>query len=254
MTENAKKIIYTIISAAFWIALWFVAAAIVAKEVILPSPVVVFQKIGELAATGGFWLTIGRSLLRVTLGVVGAAALGLLAADAAHKFAAVRAILRPLNEVVKATPIVSFIFIAYIAFNKTITVLPVFIAALIVFPVIYGQVLAALDGVGRELFEVAEVFDYSKDEKLKSIWLPTILPVFSASFATSIGLGWKAGIAAEALAASSALVGIGTEISNAKTFIETVDQFAWTTVIIILSVIIELLFKFAINKIKKKYE
>lgn len=254
MKENTKKIIYAVLSAAFWTALWFLSAAIVAKEIILPSPVAVFRRIGELALTGKFWSSIGASILRVTAGVVGAAALGLLAAAAAHKFSPIKAILAPLNEIVKATPVVSFIFLAYIAFNKTITLLPVFIAALIVFPVIYGQVLAALDKMNRELFEVAEVFDYSKSEKMKSIWLPTILPVFSASFRTSIGLGWKAGIAAEALAASPNLLGIGTEISTAKTFIETTDQFAWTTVIIILSVLIELIFNFSINKTSKKYE
>ena len=82
--------------------------------------------------------------------------------------------------------------------------------------------------------------------------IPSVSRAFITSSYTSLGLGWKAGIAAEALAASPSLVSIGTELSQAKTFIETVDQFAWTVAIVAISIIIGTVFTALAEFFKKK--
>lgn len=247
-----RKAVVTIAIAAFWLLVWILIASLASNELIFPSPLLVFEKLIELAATSDFWEAVGASLLRVIGGVTFAALLAVIAAALAARFGMVRKFLFPLNEIVKATPIVSFIFIAYIVFNKSIGLLPVFIVMLIVFPIIYGALLNAFDNVDRVLIEVADVFGATGREKLRYLWLPTAFSAFTSSASTSIGLGWKAGIAAEALASAPALISIGTQIATSKTYIETIEQFAWTVAIIILSVLIELIFSFAMNKIKAK--
>ena len=57
------------------------------------------------------------------------------------------------------------------------------------------------------------------------------------SLTTSVGFAWKAGIAAEVL--TSAKNSIGKEIFEAKQYMETVNLFAWTLVVIVLSLLIE---------------
>ena len=66
------------------------------------------------------------------------------------------------------------------------------------------------------------------------------MPFFMAAAKAGMGLAWKAGIAAEVLASPS--LGIGTELYNAKIYLETADLFAWTAVIIAISVALERLF------------
>jgi len=247
-----KKAAGYILSGVFWLLVWLLLASIAANEIILPSPDLVFKRLFEMSKTREFWETVGTSFERVISGVFIAIIIAILAAVGAAKFKFINVLLYPFNEVIKATPIVSFIFLAYIIFQKDIDLLPVFIVFLMVFPVVYSSMLSAIKNVDRELIEVASVFGCTWFEKIRFIWLPTVLNAFITSASTSLGLGWKAGIAAEALAASPALVSIGTELSNAKIFIETVDQFAWTVAIILISMLVGLVFSAVMNKVKEK--
>jgi NitT/TauT family transport system permease protein len=251
-----KKAVGYSLSGLFWLGLWLLIASIVNKEVILPAPDIVFKRLFEFAFSPEtkkeFWDTVLNSLLRVTVGVFSGIILATVAATLTSKFKVLHYLFSPFNEVVKATPIVSFIFIAYIIFQKSIWWLPVFIVTLLVFPVVYSALTNAIENVDRELLEVSEVFGCTRLEKLRYLWVPSVSGAFITSSYTALGLGWKAGIAAEALASSPSLVSIGTEISEAKTFIETVDQFAWTVAIIIISIIIGILFQALAELFKKK--
>ena len=237
---------------AIWFALWAIPSYLTNNELILPTPTDVFSRLGELLVTLDFWGSMLKSLLRVLGGVVSATILAVIAGALGARFKFVRTLLYPFNEVVKATPIVSFIFLAYIVFGKSIGLLPVFIVMLIVFPVVYGAILSALMNVDRELLEVSDVFGCTRWERLRYLWIPTAMNSFVTSFSTALGLGWKSGIAAEALVATPALGGIGSDIAQAKTYIETVDQFAYTLAIIVISIAIGLLFSSGMKRLKEK--
>ncbi|MBQ5833309.1 MAG: ABC transporter permease subunit, partial [Clostridia bacterium] len=68
--------------------------------------------------------------------------------------------------------------------------------------------------------------------------LPSVRPYFISSVRMSIGLAWKAGIAAEIITMPKN--SIGTMIGEAKQYIETSVMFAWTLTVIVLSLLIEL--------------
>ncbi len=59
-------------------------------------------------------------------------------------------------------------------------------------------------------------------------------------------MAWKAGIAAEVLL--QPMISIGKMISDSKILLETTDLFAWTVVVVILSVIIEKTMVFVLKK------
>ena len=77
------------------------------------------------------------------------------------------------------------------------------------------------------------------------------MPFFMAACTTGMGLAWKAGIAAEVLAASR--FSIGGQIYNAKIYIETADLFAWTAVVILMSVILEKLMVLIMRSVSRRY-
>ena len=64
-----------------------------------------------------------------------------------------------------------------------------------------------------------------------------MIPYVLSSGKAALGLAWKAGVAAEVLALPK--VSIGKMISDAKLYLETVDLYAWTLAIILLSVFLE---------------
>ncbi len=252
MKKIAKRAGLWAAVALIWLALWTIPSYLVGDALILPTPPEVIKRFGELLTMPSFWASMLTSLARVLGGAVGATALAVACAALGARFRFVRTLLYPFNEVVKATPIVSFIFLAYIIFGRNIGILPVFITMLIVFPVVYVALLDALMNVDRTLVEVSEVFGCSRGEKLRYLWIPTALNSFVTAASTALGLGWKSGIAAEALVNTPTLQGIGSDIAQAKTYIETVDQFAYTLAIIAVSIVIGLVFSLGMKKLKEK--
>lgn len=221
--------------AGFWILLWFVISLIVGLKVIFPSPIDTIVRFFELFGEGSFYSIVFGSILRVIIGTLIAFALGILLAALSSAFKPIKKILSPILIVIKTTPVVSFIIVAFLWIGNAL--LPSFISILMVFPIVYTNVLEGIESVPSEEHDLAKVFNFSFFTKVKSIYYPNVKGMFLAAAKTSIGLAWKAGIAAEVLVCTQNSIGL--EIYNAKTYLETVDLFAWTLVVILLSILIE---------------
>jgi NitT/TauT family transport system permease protein len=63
-------------------------------------------------------------------------------------------------------------------------------------------------------------------------------------------MGWKAGVAAEVLAVTPQ--SIGKQLYNSKLYLETSELFAWTAVVILLSLAIEKLTAYLIQRLQKR--
>ena len=75
------------------------------------------------------------------------------------------------------------------------------------------------------------------------------MPYFRAACGVSLGMCWKAGIAAEIIGIPKG--SIGEHLYNAKVYLNTPELFAWTVVIIFVSILFEKLFLFAIDMVNK---
>ena len=64
-----------------------------------------------------------------------------------------------------------------------------------------------------------------------------MLPYFRAACINALGLGWKAGIAAEVLTVPKH--SIGRMISEGKLYMMTEDMFAWTLTVVVLSLLLQ---------------
>ena len=234
-----RKLIKWVSIALFWLALWWLAATYgVKQELLLPSPIRVLTRLGELAAERAFWIATLTSLCRIFGGILIATALGVLCGILTAHFRFLRELLSPILAIVKATPVASFIILALVWISRG--KLPVFIAALMVLPIIWTNVEQGIRQIDPQLTEMAKVFRFSPTKRLLHITLPSVLPYFAAACKTSLGLAWKAGIAAEVL--STPQNSIGKELFESKTFMETTDLFAWTVTVILLSIGMEKLF------------
>ena len=64
-----------------------------------------------------------------------------------------------------------------------------------------------------------------------------MLPYFSAACRSALGLAWKAGVAAEVICTPK--YSIGLNLNNAKVYLESEELYAWTIVVVLMSVLIE---------------
>jgi NitT/TauT family transport system permease protein len=65
-------------------------------------------------------------------------------------------------------------------------------------------------------------------------------PYLLSACGVSLGISWKAGIAAEIIGIPSG--SIGQMFYNAKIYFNTVDLFAWTVIVVLVSVLFEKFF------------
>lgn len=239
-----KKILKTLLIILFWGLVWQALSMIVGNPLLLPSPLTTLGRLFDLAGTLGFYETILRSLFRILIGTTAAVILGVILAMASAKFRFFHDFIAPVMTVIKAVPVVSFILLLLLWLGRSI--LPSIISALIVLPIVWSNVETGILQTDKSLIELAKVYKMSLWKRIWHIYAPSVLPYFISSLSSSLGLAWKAGIAAEVLALPA--IAIGKQIYESKLYIETTDLFAWTLTVIIISLIIEKLIVFGIKK------
>ena len=230
-------------AAALWLLAWQGASMALAsttggRMLLLSSPVQALGRLIALAGTGEFWQAVAFSSARILGGFLAACLLAAVLAALAHRFRWVRDLLSPLVAVVKAVPVVSFIILARIFFSSEN--LSLLISALMVFPPVYLNLLEGIGAADRQLLEMAGVFRVPLRRQLRGIYLPAVLPYFRSAVSLGLGLCWKSGAAAEVIGLPAGSV--GEALYTAKVYFETGDLFAWTAVIVAMSVLFERLF------------
>lgn len=243
-TSNNKKILPAILSALFWVAVWQALAMLIGEELFLASPAKVLTTLGGLMVTSQFYATVGFSLLRISVGFLLGAVLGSCLAVLAYKVKFCETLFRPLMGAVKAAPVASFVVLALLLVGSAN--LSALIALLMVTPVFYSNVLAGLGSVLPERFDAAAVFGMIPTDRFRFIYLPYVTPFVKSACEVGIGIAWKAGVSAEVIGIVSG--SIGGKIYDAKISLDTSELLAYTLVVILISLLLEKLAKWLIDK------
>ena len=144
-------------------------------------------------------------------------------------------LLSPLLAAIKATPVASFIIVALIwVSSKNLSVL---ISFLMVFPVLYLCIRDAVRQLSGELSEMAQLFRVPLGKRIRYLYIPEILPRFRAAASAALGLCWKAGVAAEVIGIPDG--SLGERLYEAKIYLNMPELFAWTVVIVAVSIVME---------------
>ena len=237
----------------FWLVVWQVAAVALHAAyphgaLLLPSPVSSLARLISLAGTAVFWCAIGTSSMHILGGFLLSCALAVVLAALSARFSRVKELLAPLVAAVKTVPVASFIILALIWLSSR--TLPLFIAALMVFPPVYLNVLEGIRRTDASLLEMARVFRVPFSRTLRGVYLPQVLPYFRSAVSAALGLCWKAGAAAEVIGLPAGT--IGERLYTAKVYFETGDLFAWTAVIVAVSALFERLFLRAVDALAER--
>jgi NitT/TauT family transport system permease protein len=224
-----------IFAICFWLLLWQGMSWRDSKELILASPAASLSALFELSKDLDFWLTILFSSLRIVIGFVLAMTVGTVLAIGSHQSKLIKELTSPVMKIIKAMPVASFIILALMWINvKNLSVL---ISFMMVVPMIYANVAHGLKSTDEKLLQMAKVFQLSRFRKVTAIYVPAVTPYFISAVSVGLGFCWKAGIAAEVIGRPTG--SIGERLYEAKLYWMTKELFAWTIVIIIISVLFE---------------
>ena len=230
-----KRITRKIAAGAVWLLVWQLCWLAVGQDVLLPSPAGVARRLGQLVCTLPFWQQVGLSLLRILKGYLLALALGAALGALTARSRLADCLLSPALRTVRAIPVASFIILLFVLMSKEH--IPTVTSFLMVLPVVWANVDQGVRETDPALLEMARVFRLPPGRVFRHIRLPAVMPFFLAAARTGMGLAWKAGVAAEVLAAPR--LGIGRALYEAKVYLESEELFAWTAVIVAISVLLE---------------
>ena len=115
-----------------------------------------------------------------------------------------------------------------------------FLAGLLTGSLAFWKPLAGLSHADPGLLEMARVFRIPVWRQALSIYRISLYPYLESALKTSLGMGFKSGIAAEVIGVPGGSIGEG--LYMAKIYLSTADLFAWTLMIIAVSSVFEKLF------------
>ena len=246
--KQTKKSRLWLAAVVFWLVVWQGAAMAIGQEVFLVSPLQAFGTLVQLLPQAEFWQRVAFSAGHILLGFVLGGVCSVLLAVAAERWLWVDAMLAPVMQLIKATPVASFIILALVwVSGKSLSIL---ISFLMVLPVLYGAVRTGLESADPQLLEMARVFRVPLGRRLRGIYLPQVMPYFRTAVSLGLGLCWKAGAAAEIIGLPAG--SMGERLYTAKVYFQTADLFAWTVTIVAVSVAFERLFLALVDRLMGK--
>ncbi len=233
--NRLKSLVIKLSVLCFWILVWEALSRIINQELFLPSPKSVFLTTYELSKSSKFWISIANSFKRIILGFVLGLAAGSILAILSYKNRIIYELVSPLLKVIKATPVASFIILALVWISPDN--LSVLIAFFMVLPVSFSNILYGLESTDEKLLEMAKVFHIGRWDRIKAIYFPAVMPFVVSAISIGLGFSFKSGIAAEVI--GKPRNSIGLNLYEAKLYFMIKELFAWTIVIILLSVLFE---------------
>ena len=229
---------------------WQCASWFVDSELLLVSPFGVIKRLATLVVEEDFWSVIWFTLKRIGIGFFFGLFVGVLFALLAGRYRVVETMLWPYMITIKSVPVASFVVIAIIWFKASN--LSALISFLMVMPIVYTNLLDGIKSVDKKMIEMADVFKMPFSRRMKYIWMPSVKPFLVSAVRISVGLAWKSGVAAELIGYPEGSV--GETLYYSKLYLNTVDLFAWTVVIVVLALSFEKTLVFVLKKSLKGVE
>lgn len=218
-----------------WFLVWAIVSRIIQNKILLAGPIETLQALCKLVSTGSFWNACLGTILRIAFGYLTGMLLGILLATFSAGKSWIEEILEPMITLMKAVPVASVVVIFLIWWGSGN--LAIAISFFMAFPNFYLNTLEGIRSTDKKLLEMAKIFMMPARNQFFYIYRPTLRPFWDSAIKLSVGMSWKAGVAAEVIGLPERA--IGEQLYMSKIYLETDKVFAWTLVIILLSQLFE---------------
>jgi NitT/TauT family transport system permease protein len=228
--------VFSLLSFAIIIALWWLLAETRYKQTgIIPTPIDTLRIIGEEMRKDSFSKAILSTLERSFISFFISFAVASVLATLAHFKRFIGNMLNPFIVLCRSMPTMALVLILLLAVGSDM--LPTVVAFLVVFPLCYENMRAAINETDKRLITMAKVFQIPKWRQVTGIYVPAMLPFIFSSIIAGFGLNIKVVISAEVMGLPS--MSIGHLILSARQGFNFGVSFAWLVIAVILSIICE---------------
>ena len=240
-----KGIVRKSLFVLLWLAIWQVASILIHNDILLAGPYEALLALFRLGKTPDFWLSVLYTVLKISLGFGIGTLSGIVLASVSYRFKIFREFISLPVLVIKSVPVASFVILVLIWAGAPS--LSIVISALVVFPMIYLNVLSGLDSTNRKMIEMSSLFSFRFTDKARHIYLPSVAPHLKSAISVSAGMAFKSGIAAEVI--GRPLRSIGSGLYSSKVILATDELFAWTFCAVILAFLFEKVISYFLRRL-----
>lgn len=220
------------------LAVWSACSLLLFTPYVLPAPWAVAAEMWHLAADGTAFVQFGSSIVKIALGfaigtVVGVP-LGLLMGRVRFWKYFFQQPLLVLGNV----PGLAFAVFALILFGIG-AIGPIVVVAFVALPYVALNVAQGVEEVDRKLVDMSLVYQQSRGEIVKSVYLPSVMPFLFAALRYGFAMAWKVEALTEVFGGRS---GIGFMIRQSYQEFSVAGVLAWTGFFVIFILLIERVF------------
>ncbi|MDO4788670.1 MAG: ABC transporter permease subunit [Johnsonella sp.] len=233
--KEKNKQIVTLAAVLFALLFWQLAAKRLDQSLLIPEPEEVLLRLWQIIKNKELFFAAGNSLGAISGGFFAALLLAVCLAALSAWREEIEIFLAPYMLAIKTVPVASFIIIALIWLSAKN--LSSFISFLMVLPIIYTNVLEGIKNTDRQKLFMCEIFRVSSFKKLLYVYLPGLRTYLYSALSVSVGIAWKAGVAAEVIGIPEG--SMGRRLYDAKIYLDTPSLLAWTLGIILISLLFE---------------
>lgn len=216
---------------------WQIAYVCIKNDYILPG---VGQTLGQFFALfgqGNFYVALGNTVARTLISFAISFALAALFAALSSVCAPFKAMSACIISVVRTLPTMAITLMLLIWTSPRVA--PAIVTALVLFPMLYAQFIAAIEGVDVNLLEMAKVYKISRRDKLLKIIAPAVAPEVISQMGAGLSMGLKVMVSAEVL--SYTLNSFGGMMQQARLYSQMPLFAALTLMCILVGLVLELL-------------
>ncbi len=243
-----RNSVITTITVVLLLIIWQVASVVMDIQIILPRPLSVAGEFLSFFTDSNSWLAIAATIIRALRSFLLICLAGIILGLAGGQSSIIHAAMRPFLTVIKATPVLAIILLAFIWF-KTGTV-PVFSAFLMGFPVLYQNMIIGMEKRDEGLMAMGRSYGLNSRQILFNITIPSMLPFILAGAKAALGMTWKVVIAAEVLTVPRQ--GVGSSMQFAQINLDTAKVMGWTIVAILLNACGDLIFDALVSGMRRR--
>jgi NitT/TauT family transport system permease protein len=232
--RTRSKVSYSLLGALSFVAVWAYFSTVL-EPFILPSPLAVARRMGELIASGEVFTNFASSFLKTMVGWALALLLGIPIGMLMGRYRYARAFFHDFVYLFANVPLLVYAVIAIVVFGISPWG-PAFVVMLEAFTGIAINVAAGVESVDRGLLAMSRSFRRSSRKTARNIVVPSVVPFLFASGRVSFANSWKLAALAETF---GGYLGVGYQLEKAFQVYSVESLLAWMFFFVVFVVMVE---------------
>ena len=239
------NILFTFLGILTILVVWMVASLAIKQDVILPSIGIAFKKLIDILGSAYTYKILGFTCLRLAICLIASLFIAIVLASLSTRFVRFSYYIRPLISLLRTIPVVAIIIVLLVFIGNQRA--SIFITGLVMLPIMYEGILSGMKNINSDILDEIKIQSNINIYIIRNIFIPLIRPHIIVSIITSLGLGIKVLVMSEFIATPK--YSIAKEMFNYQSALQLEGIFAWTIIIVVVIMVLEL----AIKKINDKY-